>query len=455
MRLLDLHLQGQGLPTSITFAGRPRSNETKNWITVLSGENGTRKSVLLRLLTGAAVNRPLYGPSQKWLSTATLNATGTVSQVLAASGTYSDRFPLVVGAQITRPVGGFDLDNFSYFGPRYAGNVAGRGRTAAGLLLSMLENPIASSDRAKSVGAVLECLGYSTTVHALLIPRKGIDEGPKRLESLRQYVQRVKSNLRNSEAAFAVKLRDFLDNLNHEAAFKEVLYRRDLVLKLEANSSVDAQQHALFVPYLRTGLLNVGELKFFPAKGRHPAFEDGVAIDDLSSGQLQMLNNLLNLALCVKDDTLVLIDEPENSLHPEWQRDYISLLRRSLACAKGCHVIVATHSPLVASGVRRGEGSLIGLRRSEEDGSLEIIPNETVHGWLPSAVLEERFEMDTVRAPEVTKAVEAALELLKTKDGDKNRLRQAGAKLRELLAELPPDDVIVPAIEAIVELSEG
>lgn len=455
MRLLDVRLEGRGLPRSITLAGRPRSNETKNWITVLSGENGTRKSVLLRLLTSAAVNRPLYGASQKWQSIATLNTTSPVSHVLAASGTYSDRFPQVVGAQITRPLGGFDLDNFSYFGPRYAGNVAGRGRTAAGILLSMLENPITNSDRAKSVGAVLECLGYSTTVHALLTPRKGIDDGPQRSKSLRQYVERVQSNLRTSEATFAAKLREFLDSLSYESALKEVLYKRDLVLRLDANSSDDVQQQASLAPYLRTGLLNVAELKFFPAKGRHPAFDDGVAIDDLSSGQLQMLNNLLNIALCVKDDTLVLIDEPENSLHPEWQREYISLLRRSLACVKGCHVIVATHSPLVASGVRRGEGSLIGLRRSEEDGGLEIVPNETVHGWLPSTVLEERFDMETVRAPELTKAVEAALELLKTKDSDKNRLRQAGTKLRELLAELPPDDVIVPAIEAILELSEG
>lgn len=168
-----------------------------------------------------------------------------------------------------------------------------------------------------------------------------------------------------------------------------------------------------------------------------------------------MLNNLLNLALCVKDDSLVLIDEPENSLHPEWQRDYISLLRSSLACAKKCHIIIATHSPLVASGVKSSEGSLIGLKKSEDDGSLEVVPSEAVHGWLPSTVLEERFDMETVRAPELSSAVAIALELLKTKGGDKARLREACASLKELLRALPPDDVIVPAIEAIIVLGEA
>jgi hypothetical protein len=455
MRILDVCLEGQGLPQTIPFSARPRANESRNWITVLSGENGTRKSVLLRLITTAALNRVAHSPSQKWQSTATLNTTSPAPYVLAASGTYSDRFPQPVGAQITRPVTGFDLDNFSYFGPRYAGNVAGRSRTAARLLLSMLENPITDSKRAKSVGAVLECLGYSTTVRAVLIPRRGLDKGDMGERSLRLYADRVKVNLRNSEAAFAKSLNIFLSQLDYKQALKDVLKARDVVLTLDLKGSPAVQDQAWLAPYLKTGMLNVGELSFISDKTRKPGAANSVTVDDLSSGQLQMLNNLLNLSLCVKDDTLVLIDEPENSLHPEWQRDYISLLRRSLACAKRCHIVIATHSPLVASGVRRGEGSLLGLRRNEEDGGLEILPSETVHGWLPSTVLEERFNMETVRAPELSEAVAAALELVKKKDSDKELLRHACSRLKDLVKQLPPDDVIVPAITAIIELGEA
>lgn len=455
MRVLSINLEGPGLPRSIPFAVKPRANETRNWITVLSGENGTRKSVLLRLITSAALNRTSYGTSSKWLSTATLNSSGPVRYVLAASGTYSDRFPQVVGAQITRPLSGFDIDNFSYFGPRYAGNVAGRGRMAAGLLLSMLENPIAGAERAKSVSAVLQCLGFTTEVRAVLAPRRGVGDGTKGAKGLRLYADKVLSNLRNSEASFAEEMRQFLNSLDVESAIKEVLYTRDLVISLDEKGAVEIKKHKWLVPYLKAGMLNVADLKFFSTKGKQPAADAGVSVDDLSSGQLQMLNNLLNLSLCVKDDSLVLIDEPENSLHPEWQRDYISLLRRSLACAKKCHIVIATHSPLVASGVQSSEGSLIGLRRNEDDGSLEVVPSEAVHGWLPSTVLEERFDMETVRAPELSKAVATALDLLKSKGGDKARLRQACAALKELLKELPPDDVIVPAIEAIIELGEA
>ena len=326
---------------------------------------------------------------------------------------------------------------------------------AAGLLLSMLENPIAGAERAKSVSAVLQCLGFTTEVRAVLAPRRGVGDGTKGAKGLRLYADKVLSNLRNSEASFAEEMRQFLNSLDVESAIKEVLYTRDLVISLDEKGAVEIKKHKWLVPYLKAGMLNVADLKFFSTKGKQPAADAGVSVDDLSSGQLQMLNNLLNLSLCVKDDSLVLIDEPENSLHPEWQRDYISLLRRSLACAKKCHIVIATHSPLVASGVQSSEGSLIGLRRNEDDGSLEVVPSEAVHGWLPSTVLEERFDMETVRAPELSKAVATALDLLKSKGGDKARLRQACAALKELLKELPPDDVIVPAIEAIIELGEA
>lgn len=455
MRILEVRMDGHGLPASIPFAVRPRSNETRNWMTVLSGENGTRKSVLLRLITFAALKKSASGSSHKWVSRADLETAGAVSRVLAASGTYSDRFPQLAGAQISRPLGGFDLDNFSYFGPRFAGNLAGRGRTAAGLLISMLENPVTDTARSKSVASVLECLGYSTTVHALLVPRKDVMDGAQGARGLRQYATRVMGYLGNSEAMFSEELRRFLRELDHESALKEVLYTRDVIVNLDAKQSGEAMPSQVLLPYLKCGMFNVSELKFFPGKGRYVAEGEGVAVDDLSSGQLQMLNTLLNLALCVRDDTLVLIDEPENSLHPEWQREYISLLRRSIACAKRCHVVIATHSPLVASGVQRNEGSLIGLKKNEEDGSLEVVHSETVHGWLPSAVLEERFDMETVRAPELASAVEAALALLKTKGGDKLRLHNVCEQLKTLLAELPPDDVIVPAIEAIIELGDA
>lgn len=74
-----------------------------------------------------------------------------------------------------------------------------------------------------------------------------------------------------------------------------------------------------------------------------------VDVGELSSGQQQIISSIFGLATAIEDNSLVLIDEPEISLHPRWQKDWIELLEGVLQEYKGCHVIVATHSPLLVS----------------------------------------------------------------------------------------------------------
>ncbi|MWT62345.1 AAA family ATPase, partial [Escherichia coli] len=73
------------------------------------------------------------------------------------------------------------------------------------------------------------------------------------------------------------------------------------------------------------------------------------SINDASSGQQCMLLNILGIASSIEDNALILIDEPEISLHPEWQENYIQLLIDSFTHVKGCHFIIATHSPQIVA----------------------------------------------------------------------------------------------------------
>lgn len=65
------------------------------------------------------------------------------------------------------------------------------------------------------------------------------------------------------------------------------------------------------------------------------------SIDQLSSGELEILTMAGSLIL--QDFSgLLLIDEPELHLHPEWQRGLLDALR---AMAPEAQIILATHSP--------------------------------------------------------------------------------------------------------------
>lgn len=81
-----------------------------------------------------------------------------------------------------------------------------------------------------------------------------------------------------------------------------------------------------------------------------------ISIKDASSGEQCIVVTVLGIASEISDNCLICIDEPEISLHPEWQERYIELLTETFCSFSGCHFILATHSPQILARVK-GENS--------------------------------------------------------------------------------------------------
>lgn len=71
-----------------------------------------------------------------------------------------------------------------------------------------------------------------------------------------------------------------------------------------------------------------------------------LALGDLSSGEQQEVVLLYELLFKVKAGTLVLIDEPELSLHVVWQKQFLDDLFKIIELQK-ISIVVATHSPQI------------------------------------------------------------------------------------------------------------
>lgn len=71
-----------------------------------------------------------------------------------------------------------------------------------------------------------------------------------------------------------------------------------------------------------------------------------LSLDRLSSGEQHLIVMLYELLFLTMPGTLVLIDEPELSLHIEWQRDFIQDLLKIAKFAE-LDVLIATHSPYI------------------------------------------------------------------------------------------------------------
>jgi predicted ATP-binding protein involved in virulence len=73
-----------------------------------------------------------------------------------------------------------------------------------------------------------------------------------------------------------------------------------------------------------------------------------VPLEKLSSGEQHQLILVFDLLFEVRKDSLILIDEPELSLHVAWQKTFIDSLSRIIAL-NGFDVILATHSPALVA----------------------------------------------------------------------------------------------------------
>lgn len=68
-----------------------------------------------------------------------------------------------------------------------------------------------------------------------------------------------------------------------------------------------------------------------------------------SSGELSLITTIIYISSVIQPQSVIIIDEPENSLHPKWQREYVNKIV-SLFYYYQPKIVIATHSPLVVTG---------------------------------------------------------------------------------------------------------
>ena len=101
----------------------------------------------------------------------------------------------------------------------------------------------------------------------------------------------------------------------------------------------------------------------------------GYGIEQLSSGEKQILLLLGEIQRRIRQGSIVLIDEPELHLHPTWQRQLVSALTE-LYAAFDAQLIMTTHSEEIANAVYAHELILLDdIFQSAQAATPETIPS--------------------------------------------------------------------------------
>jgi len=105
-----------------------------------------------------------------------------------------------------------------------------------------------------------------------------------------------------------------------------------------------------------------------------PVFENSAGeefdINDLSSGEKQLFLRTLSIKMLEPKNSIILIDEPELSLHPKWQQRIIEVYKK---IGENNQIIIATHSPHILGSVS-SENIFILYR--DENGKIEAKTGE-------------------------------------------------------------------------------
>ncbi len=303
-------------------------DDKKQNVYFITGENGTGKSRLLEKIIDKLKKD---------------KGANSYNNIIAFSGTFFDRLP--VKDFIVKKKNG-EL-KYIYFGVKTNSNIASR-LTPIKKFISEIINFYKLSHENKdqenttksilnTISKILHQIGFDDRIH---IEVNVIEETGGFTKSGKRQTKSInKEYLDFSLSAFGGSDVDSLINIFHSKDVKKL------------NNFNKTVENIAFYK------INNNEKLYFQmgkSKNKHM----------LSSGEILYITMILGLGygLCQAEKSLIVYDEPENSMHPEWQisiiptmLDIINEANNLNTTSKLPDIIIATHSPLISSSVQKNK----------------------------------------------------------------------------------------------------
>ncbi len=165
-------------------------------------------------------------------------------------------------------------------------------------------------------------------------------------------------------------------------------------------------------------------------------------ITELSSGEKQIFIRIMALRMIEANNSVILVDEPEISLHPCWQQ---RILRVYENIGKNNQIIAATHSPhLLSSAAKESVRLLI-----PEEGKINVADCDETDGsyGLPAdRVLVELMGLDTTRDPGVERKFEILRNMVRNGKYETDAFRSGYKELEDIVGT-PDQDLVLIQME--------
>lgn len=163
-------------------------------------------------------------------------------------------------------------------------------------------------------------------------------------------------------------------------------------------------------------------------------------MEGLSSGELQVLSGMLLLFTTDLKGHVILIDEPEKSLHPSWQFGILPVLRRCSEISD-CQIIVVTQSPQVIASAHREE---IRLFVRDDGGYVRAKVCECdPYGWTVGQVLTQIQGVTHLRVPEIDDKLVVLKDMLRGNKHGAVEFKERFSELERILGYSDQDLILI------------
>ena len=239
-----------------------------------------------------------------------------------------------------------------------------------------------------------------------------------------QFINIINSNVIKDIPSYIATRRNYLATIEEDLTMKEVTNK----VVNEINS-----------------IFNILELDaklkgFSKDEKTLPIFENSAGeefdINDLSSGEKQLFLRTLSIKMLEPKNSIILIDEPELSLHPKWQQRIIEVYRK---IGENNQIIVATHSPHILGSVSN-ENIFILYRN--ENGKIEAKTGDELdssYGQPVERVLKDIMGLESVRTPKIEKDLEELRNLVDEDKYDTDSFKKKYNNLLKILGNTDED----------------
>ena len=167
---------------------------------------------------------------------------------------------------------------------------------------------------------------------------------------------------------------------------------------------------------------------------------DKFDINELSSGEKQLFLRTLAIKMLNPENSIILIDEPELSLHPKWQQKIVDVYRK---IGKNNQIIIATHSPHILGSVRKEN---IMLLDKDDDGKIVVRTGDELYdsyGQPTERILEDIMGLKTTRNQEIFDKLKKIREIVNENKYETDEFKKDYTELKNLLGTTDEDIMLI------------